>query len=289
MKSRFGLAALIVLGFIFPSALEQKKDLNVLLRESTFKIRVARKLGPGEEIPHGKFLLSEGTAFIVGRATTPHASHLTPVLITTKHLVENMEGDLASIIFRVKTKSGAFKILPYDFKLREQGQPLYQEHESADVIAMYLTLPKEVKLSLITMDLLGGDEQLEEFEIREGDTLLTLGFPVGTAATEAGFPSLQSGKIASYPITPAKLIKNFYLDYHVLPGNSGGPVYFSGTNRKFGRAEHSGETIQFIAGLVSQRTLPSPENKEKEPVLAVVVPAQFIKETIEMLPTPRKE
>ena len=61
--------------------------------------------------------------------------------------------------------------------------------------------------------------------------MMTLGFPRGLAANAAGFPILRAGRVASYPVAPARIFPTFLLDFSVFPGNSGGPVFMSGPSR----------------------------------------------------------
>jgi len=78
----------------------------------------------------------------------------------------------------------------------------------------------------VSVDLLATDEVFIRYEIHTGDELLSLGYPFGLPANSAGFPILRSGKIASYPLIPAKKHRTFLYDVQAQSGNSGGPVYF---------------------------------------------------------------
>jgi hypothetical protein len=88
--------------------------------------------------------------------------------------------------------------------------------------------------------------------------------------------------------------KRFFSIFAVFQGNSGGPVYMVDQNRAYQGNLRIGETIQLIVGLVTQETthneqLIGPYNAEvhRYPLgLATVVHANFIKEAINMLPTP---
>jgi hypothetical protein len=147
---------------------------------------------------------------------------------------------------------------------------------------------------------LADDAMMEKYEIHPGDELLCLGFPRGAEANVFGFPILRSGRIASYPLTPAKDIKSFLYDFEVFEGNSGGPVYFVDRNRVYGGTSHLGETNQFMAGIVTEQkyavshsikpieTKPESiryevEERRERLSLAVVVPAYFIQETLRLL------
>jgi hypothetical protein len=139
----------------------------------------------------------------------------------------------------------------------------------------------------------------EKYEIHPGDELFCLGYPLGAEANPQGFAILRSGKIASFPLTPAKAVKSFLYDFEVFGGNSGGPVYFVDKSRTYGGTTHLGETICSVVGLVSEERFQPRQSvklledgsdqtryevteKREKLKLAVVVPAQFIKETLDI-------
>jgi len=108
-------------------------------------------------------------------------------------------------------------------------------------------------------------------------------------STGGGFPILRTGRIASYPLTPMHVVKQWVFDAHVFNGNSGGPVYFTSVNRLFKNQIHFGVS-RGILGLVTQEGhSPLPEFANRDLDYGVVVPAQFIRETLDMLPAPPPE
>jgi len=139
------------------------------------------------------------------------------------------------------------------------------------------------RFTLLVPDFLAGDTEFEKYELHPGDELLCLGFPLGVQANEAGFPILRSGKIASYPLTPLKVVKHFLFDFKIYPGNSGGPVYFSYSGRTYGDTGRLGENLQYVVGLVTS-SIGSLFFQGQEISVAQVVPAGFIVETINQLP-----
>jgi hypothetical protein len=95
-------------------------------------------------------------------------------------------------------------------------------------------------------------------------------------------------------LLPTAVTKTFLFDFRVFKGNSGGPVYFVQTGRLYGNVIHGGETVGFIAGLVSEeKSLPQlilgpyeQEARQLQLGLGVVVHASLIKQAIETLPAP---
>lgn len=250
-------------------------ELNTILMRSTFKLS-------------GKY--KSGTCFILGKPMKEETGKAYYVLITAAHVLESIEENMAILNLRTR-KNNRYEKLPIVILIRKNGTPLWVKHPSADIAAMYVTLPKEADIHLISTNFIASDKKLKKFEIHPGDELFCLGFPLGAEANKAGFPILRSGKIASYPIIPTKETKRVLFDFEVFEGNSGGPVYFVESNRNYKSEIHIG-TIRFIFGLVSQQKYMEEKisslreiRKEKYPLgLAVVIHASLIKETLNMLP-----
>lgn len=264
-------------------------ELNTMLMESTFQI---------QSMPLAGAPSSSGTVFIIGRplASHPEVSHY--VLVTAAHVLDGMTRDFAILILRKQILDGdGWQKMPVPLQIRDNGRPLWTKHPSADVAVMYVNLPNEVAIPLLTTGLLADDEILSKFQVHPGDTFLCLGYPFRVESSQSGFPVLRSGRLASFPLTPVAQTKTFLLDFAVFEGNSGGPVYFVDINRGYGGAIHMGETIGFIGGLVSGETKGqeqfegqySTEIRRIPMNLATIVHAKFIKEAIESLPAPTED
>lgn len=265
MITRFVLGVFCIVLF---SNIAQAEDPNVLLMGSTFRIA-----GPAG----GEGKISVGTAFFVGRPQKGGTSAVSPIMVTAGHVLDDIIGDEAVLWLRRKKADGTFEALEHKLSIRSKGVPLWTRHPEADVAVMYVTPPKEAHVALIPKALLATDQMMTLYEVHPGDELLSLGFPFGLAANDAGFPILRSGKIASYPLVPAKKYPTFLYDFQVYEGNSGGPVYYTGSRAYGGRAARQ---VNFIAGLVSRHAAIDGQRLQ----LAAVVPGQFIVEAIDSLP-----
>jgi hypothetical protein len=276
--------AILTVTFLFINAffncatVVSAQDINTLLMESTFKIAGISKQDATKAIV--------GTMFLVGIPIKANPTQSYIVMVTAAHVLDEIAGDDATVFLRKRAADGALRKVPFTIKIRDKGNPLFVRHDSADVVAMYLSLPNDIisNLKLIPTNLLANDKVFEKYEIHPGDELLCLGYPFLAESNEAGFPILRSGKIASYPLIPAKTVKTFLFDFTVFEGNSGGPVYMDYNGRIYQNINHIGEIVQYIAGLVSQQANALPEYNNQSLELAVVVPAQFIEETIKLLP-----
>lgn len=255
------------------------EELNTLLMHATFLI-----VGPTKKQNE----ISFGTLFAMGIPfkNDPKAAHI--VFVTAAHVFEGISGDKATLQLRRKKPDGTYEAFGFEFPIRKDGNPLYVRHPTADVAAMFGDIPDEVPMTGLSPESLVTDKGLAEIEFHPGDEAYILGFPA-MVSTEGGFPILRTGRIASYPLTPMNVVKQWAFDAHIFNGNSGGPVYFTSVNRFFNNQIHFG-VARGILGLVTQeRHSVLPEFANRDLDYGVVVPAKFIRETIDMLPSPPPE
>ena len=250
------------------------EELNTLLMHSTFLIYGA-KSGNEKQQAFGSIF-----AMALPKEGSPGLGTL--ILVTAAHVLNDIAGDEATVVARRKNSDGTYQ--PFDVKIaiRKNGLPLYVTHPTADVAVMYGDLPNDVPLTGAVPAMLANDDRMSDIEVHPGDEILVLGFPLAASAP-GGFPILRSARIASYPITPAKSVKGVLVDLFLYPGNSGGPVYFTFVNRVYKQQIHLG-IEQGILGLVIQESRSNlPEFRDKPLNLGVIVPAAFIRETIDLL------
>ena len=252
-------------------------ELNTSMMRNTYKIE-------------GKGCM--GACFFVGKPDESDPKSMYIVLITAAHVLEQMKGEEAIVYFRQK-KGDVYVKIPWRIKIRQGNDDLWTKNKSGlDVAAMYIRVPKNIDFGLLSMKMLANDDILAEYEIHPGDEMFCLGFPFGLEGNKAGFPVLRSGKIASFPLVPTRKYNFFLLDFQVYKGNSGGPVYFIDRNRIYAGVMHGAQTIQFIAGLVSQEANAEEviqsfytETKQTHPLkIAMIIHASHILETINQLP-----
>lgn len=285
VKWRMFTSALCLLLLIGPLATGQKTstetptsstipELNTILMETTFRIQGPKKAQPDS--------IAYGTCFFVGKPVPSDPKRAYYVLVTAAHVLDDIEGDIAIVLVRKPRPEGGYTGLPYPLQIRSNGKDIFTRHKTADVAVMYATMPRDLDITLLDLSFFGDDAMLKRFEIHPGDELTTLGFPL-YVSSEFGFPILRSGKVASYPILPTKVYGNILFDFNVFPGNSGGPVYFVSSNRFYENTTHLGQIIQFVVGLVTAQVGSLAHNNQMIN-LGSVVPASFIRETLDMLP-----
>jgi hypothetical protein len=247
-------------------------DLSVELMHATVQL----------EQPLGNGTRTVGTGFLISE-TAPDGRPRT-VLVTANHVFEQMPGQVARIGYRVANADGSWSYSPQPLRIRDSGgHELWTHHPARDVAAIAITAPPEFAKAAIPETYLASDETFTKYQVEAGDELMALGFPRGLAANQAGFPILRSGRIASYPVAPAKIFPTFLLDFSVFPGNSGGPVFMHDEARRSPRdAAQAPQDAEFIAGLLTQQVELNNERLE----IGIVTHAKYIRETIDRLENP---
>jgi V8-like Glu-specific endopeptidase len=225
------------------------------------------------EQPIGSGGRTVGTGFLIS-AKRPDGTPET-VLVTANHVLAQMPGLEAKIGYRTQSADGVWAYTPQDLKIRDDaGQPLWTHHPARDVAVMKITAPEAFARAAIPAGYLASETAFDEQDVTTGDELMVLGFPRGVAANNAGFPILRSGRVASYPLSPAAS-PTFLLDFAVFPGNSGGPVFLtSGVQRV-----SSAPAKPLIAGLLTQQVELGGERLE----IGIITHATYITQTIAMM------
>lgn len=215
-----------------------------------------------------------GSAFLVN--APDDAGRPRTVLVTARHLVDSMPGDTARIGLRFQNPDGSWRLRWTPVAVRAGGKPAWTAHPQRDVAVMSLQVPPEIAQAAIPLDWLAKTDTFDTQDIGPGDEMVTLGYPGGYSANKLGFPILRAGRIASYPLTPIDQFPTFILDFTVMPGHSGGPVFMPEDARR--RSGLPGLSRPFVAGVLAQ----SSDSLE----LGFVTHAQFVREAIVLMDHP---
>lgn len=246
-------------------------DLSVDLIHAT--VQLEQPLGDGTRTVGTGFLISE-----TGADGQPRT-----ILVTANHVLDKMPGQMARIGYRTSNADGSWSYAPQQLRIRDVGgRELWTHHPSRDVAAISISAPAEFAKAAIPVDYLAADDTFTKYQVRAGDEMMALGFPRGLAANQAGFPILRSGRVASYPVAPAKIFPTFLLDFSVFPGNSGGPVFMTDQAKRDGAGAQA-PSKDFIAGLLTQQVELNNERLE----IGIVTHAKYIRETMALLDDPK--
>jgi hypothetical protein len=247
-------------------------DLSAQLMQAT--VQLEQPLGDGTRTVGTGFLISE---------TTPDGKPHT-ILVTANHVFDKMPGANARVGYRIANADGSWSYTPQPLRIRDgAGHPLWTHHPSRDVAAIAITAPDAFAKAAIPEGYLAADDTFSKYQVGAGDEMMALGFPRGLAANPAGFPILRAGRVASFPIAPAKIFPTFLLDFAVFPGNSGGPVFMSGPARRSnGDPAQPRPDVEFIAGLLTQQVELNSERLD----IGIVTNAKYIRETLALITNP---
>ena len=218
------------------------------------------------EQPLGNGLKTVGAGFLVADPGPDGAPRV--VLVTANHVLNRMKSDEATVGWRIQGADGSWRYAPAKITIRDHGAPLWVHHGSRDIAAIPVNAPPQFARAALPLSMFGGEEEADD-DIGPGDEMMVLGFPEGYSSNAAGFPILRSGNVASYPNAPATAYPTFLLDFHVFPGNSGGPVY----------VQPAGQLSGHVAGVLTQEVEPNGENLG----IGIVTKARFVRETLALL------
>lgn len=265
------------------------RKLGPILMESTFLITGS----PEDTVAGTAFVMyktvsvdsssvkTDSTLFSThGLLTTRRDASVQRVVVTAKHLLEEIKGEYAYLVMRKKLGKQHITFT-HKLKIREGDKKVWAEaDEDVDIAVVALDLPHEdqFEFKILSENYLIEDSGIDEMELNAGDDLQCLGFPHKVYYTNSAFPILRSGKLASFY---EKNHNAFLFDFQVYPGNSGGPVFVNLRTEINNRGEQI--SIQpAIVGVISGQ-IESSENNFKLQV-AKVIPAKYILQAIRKLP-----
>jgi hypothetical protein len=219
-----------------------------------------------------------GTGFLVDVPTRDGQPRT--VLITAGHVLDKMLGSDARIGYRFQAADGTWRFSAQALTIRQGVAQLWVRNPGQDIAAMVIQAPPEFAKAAIPLSWLADEEAFGRAEVGPGDEMFVLGFPEGLAANSQGFPILRAGRVASYPFLPARQFQSFLLDFRVFNGNSGGPVFMTPAVRR--RPDAPVMSTPLVTGILTQQTSVGEERLE----LGIVVRAEYIRQTLQMLDQP---
>ncbi len=211
-----------------------------------------------------------GTGFVVGCRDARAPGRMTPVVVTSVHVIESVGRGPLAFAVRMPDELGEPEAFAVRYQPRRGRERFYVRHPRQDLAAFALKLP-EAAADLIPLHsfLDEGSVASRSETLRAGAEVSFLGFPEVLPGTAGAFPILRTGRVASYPVGSAGAQGLFLINADVYPGDSGAPVFTTGRG---GRPELVGMIIRRVGA--DQRAFSH---------LAIAVDAQAIRETLQLV------
>lgn len=265
---RISFFAMILLFLVHPALAQSQGQLTDLVM-ATVRLSNAK---------------STATGFILTRKINEKKTQF--VLVTAAHVFEKSEGEDFLINYRRKETDGGFARAPEPLKVRREKTQLWLRHAKQDVAVMRIE-PQEISAPPgLSLDLLATAEDLKD--VGPGDLVRCLVFPHASVfdPSQAAFPVIRIGCVASFPLLPAEKHPTFLVDYNSFEGDSGGPVVWRKNDASDGNS-----TLK-ILGLVqgqhffnARYDLPYESGEfRKQLGMGIIAASQAIRETIDLLP-----
>lgn len=271
----------LLCGLIAFACLVEFGTAATMIRESTEKLlRCTYKIEGGG---------SSGAAFVLLEPYLSKTNVYGFLLITAAHVLEG--NPTSDALLWTRTYDGTnYHKQPTKLVIRTNGGPVWLRHPSADVAVMRISLRTDADTPALSITALATDDYFRDFQISPADQLRVIGYPLNFEGL-AGFGIVRNAPISSFPLSPAKKIQTYLLDFPTFPGNSGGPVFIAETRQLQDGSVNTVNTFR-ILGLVSLelsqaeavKSLNETTVRQHKLGLAVVVHSELILDTIALLP-----
>lgn len=235
----FGLLSIAVL---FWASISHAKSFTIPFSEQVFEC-VYRLVGSDGDVATGFFV----------DCPDPN-SKARSVLISNRHVFDNIEGDTVNVYLRKLGADSTFEVFSYPVPIRKDGRDLFTVHpdSAVDLAAIAVPVPSGFTVRVASKALLADVGAFADMEVEPGSQVSYLGYPRGYSSGTGDFPILRSGTVASYPVD----LKGMYLiDGVVYEGNSGGLVYIDpplGFNSKSRLEKQAARVIGVLTTSIAQ-------------------------------------
>lgn len=252
----------------------------------------------------------KGTGFLVARKIDDMHSRV--FLATNKHVLHEEDArrrsaDQVFLYLNIRNEDGSITGQRAELNLNlANGSKCWHEHpdRDVDVLAFDVTLLisrfPQIEKQWTIYSHFADQEKMEKWDVKMGDEVFVIGYPLGLLQGESNFPLLRSGIISTrigetfqydHPepdgTTRRRIIRGFLIDRAAFPGSSGSPVVLKPTIDRFVK----GKIIMrlppaMLLGIVAETTYGPVQTPEGEIIsyegLGIAFDAETVRETIEL-------
>jgi hypothetical protein len=161
-----------------------------------------------------------GTGFILFDVLEPGppTSQVRAVVVTNKHVIAREGADRRStkqihLSFVLGNLDGSFLPIEKDYPMQyEDGQPLWREHPQSEVDVLAIDISPILNSvpgwgsTLVAPNLLCSAADWSSRDIRAGQNVLVVGYPVGIREAATNRPMVRHGIISSDPQSPFRVV-----------------------------------------------------------------------------------
>ena len=252
-----------------------------------------------------------GTGFLVSKIISQEEGGLV-FLATNKHVL-NRNSDFRSvanhIILHFNEKNSDDKIVKKEilWPIIQGVRPIWREHPDPDVdvlvfdVTGFISFNKNIHVRFADYSLLTTNEILNENEIKIGEEVVIIGYPLGltslaTRHRDSNLPLFRSGIIASSigdllediklenGVERTRILRGFLIDGGVIHGSSGSPVVLKPNLSRYKNGSFSMGTSlpPYILGILAETRYARIGDSASFADLGLAFDASTIRETIDL-------
>jgi hypothetical protein len=214
---------------------------------------------------NGKVLDFKGTGFLVGvpDARLP-AGQLYPYLVTNRHVAEALDNKCKHLQLNETYISRNLKVPVNGNRVSKEPLPLssdrkwhFPDDPSTDLAVYFLPqISTKYDEILIPMQYMLTTEELAAQGVMPGEKVMTFGLFSQHPGVHGLQPMVRQGILAMVPDAPMRTTTcapgNLYLaDVHIIPGNSGSPVFLMPTRSSGGVTLNGERNVFALLGVIS--------------------------------------
>ena len=252
-----------------------------------------------------------GTGFLVSKIIAQEEGGRV-FLATNKHVLNrnpDLRSDANHIILHFNEKNSDDKIVKKEmvWPIIQGGRPIWREHPDLDVdvlvfdVTGLISFNENIHVRFADYGLLTTNEILSENEIKIGEEVVIIGYPLGltrlaTRHRDSNLPLFRSGIIASSigdlledikvenGVERTRILRGFLIDGGVIHGSSGSPVVLKPNLSRYHNGSFSMGTSlpPYILGILAETRYAPIGGSESFADLGLAFDASTIRETIDL-------